>query len=310
MIAFRNIVLQPACGLIGCFLATLIVSTYAIAAETCQAAAEEINGASRVGDTAKAAKLFEQAERGSICSGLALALMGRTAALAFHGKATKPGISPDERQKLLAQGIELARPWQLLAALGDGEKAAKDYARAAQLYQEALEDIVDEKLNPVAPDQIVIARLYKKAEEMSLLAPVYVTRRDRSGRAGGLSRRTFRSFTTIATAVPVHFEFNKTEFTIEGRKAAEDMFRYLTQQGAPRIELIGHTDPRGGDEFNQRLSEGRAQAVRDYLKGRGYTGEVQITGRGKREPFQMDDPDSYSPDEQYQLHRRVELIRP
>jgi outer membrane protein OmpA-like peptidoglycan-associated protein len=75
------------------------------------------------------------------------------------------------------------------------------------------------------------------------------------------------------------------------------------------VHLIGHTDPRGSDEFNQDLSERRAQAVALFLKGKGYTGKIANSGRGKKERFQVDDPGRYSEEQLFQLDRRVELDR-
>jgi outer membrane protein OmpA-like peptidoglycan-associated protein len=52
-----------------------------------------------------------------------------------------------------------------------------------------------------------------------------------------------------------------------------------------RVSVIGHTDSTGSDAINEPLSRDRAQAVRDYLAGRGVSPQrVEISGRGEREP--------------------------
>lgn len=49
-----------------------------------------------------------------------------------------------------------------------------------------------------------------------------------------------------------------------------------------RIEIVGHTDPRGTDEYNYQLGKSRAQSVSEYLSGHGVNGgNVSITSYGE-----------------------------
>ena len=69
-----------------------------------------------------------------------------------------------------------------------------------------------------------------------------------------------------------------------------------------RLVVAGHTDARGGDEFNQRLSERRAAAVKHVLVEKlGLPDETVVaTGHGKAEPKNAADP--YAAE-----NRRVEI---
>ncbi len=70
------------------------------------------------------------------------------------------------------------------------------------------------------------------------------------------------------------------------------------------LEVEGHTDSVGGDEYNQRLSEQRASAVRDYLVQQGINaGSITSKGFGKTHPV----ADNSTP-EGRQRNRRVELV--
>ncbi len=71
-----------------------------------------------------------------------------------------------------------------------------------------------------------------------------------------------------------------------------------------RLESEGHTDNVGGEAFNQKLSEQRAGAVRDYLLSQGIPAD-QITSSGKG--FTMPVADNKTPAGRQQ-NRRVELI--
>ena len=70
------------------------------------------------------------------------------------------------------------------------------------------------------------------------------------------------------------------------------------------LQVEGHTDSIGGDEYNQQLSEQRAQAVRDYLVQQGINQySIESRGFGKTEPIASNDTP-----EGRQQNRRVELV--
>jgi outer membrane protein OmpA-like peptidoglycan-associated protein len=71
-----------------------------------------------------------------------------------------------------------------------------------------------------------------------------------------------------------------------------------------RLDVEGHTDSVGGDEYNQRLSEQRGTSVRDYLIQQGMAGSsVTTKGFGKGEPVASNDTAQGR-----QQNRRVELV--
>jgi outer membrane protein OmpA-like peptidoglycan-associated protein len=77
----------------------------------------------------------------------------------------------------------------------------------------------------------------------------------------------------------------------------------LAYQGL-RLAVEGHTDSIGSDEYNRRLSEQRADAVRDYLVQQGIEAEaISASGFGKSEPVASNDTP-----EGRQQNRRVELV--
>jgi outer membrane protein OmpA-like peptidoglycan-associated protein len=71
-----------------------------------------------------------------------------------------------------------------------------------------------------------------------------------------------------------------------------------------RLDVEGHTDSVGGDEYNQQLSEQRAEAVSDYLTHEGMaSSSVSAKGFGKTQPVASNDNA-----EGRQQNRRVELV--
>jgi outer membrane protein OmpA-like peptidoglycan-associated protein len=71
-----------------------------------------------------------------------------------------------------------------------------------------------------------------------------------------------------------------------------------------RLDVEGHTDSVGGDNYNQRLSEQRGAAVRDYLTQEGMpASSVTAKGLGKTQPVASNDTANGR-----QQNRRVELV--
>jgi outer membrane protein OmpA-like peptidoglycan-associated protein len=71
-----------------------------------------------------------------------------------------------------------------------------------------------------------------------------------------------------------------------------------------RLEVEGHTDSVGGEDYNQQLSEQRSGAVRDYLTEQGMpAGSVTAKGFGKSQPVASNDTSAGR-----QQNRRVELV--
>lgn len=70
------------------------------------------------------------------------------------------------------------------------------------------------------------------------------------------------------------------------------------------IQIIGHTDSKGSDEYNQGLSERRANAVVAYLRQDGITGtRLTAIGKGETDPIAGNDTE-----DDRALNRRVEFV--
>ncbi len=83
----------------------------------------------------------------------------------------------------------------------------------------------------------------------------------------------------IVNMSDVLFDFGKYSLRPGAREKLAKIAGILVAHPGLRLEVEGHTDSVGSDEFNQRLSEQRASAVRDYLTQMG-VGMTDITSRG------------------------------
>lgn len=102
----------------------------------------------------------------------------------------------------------------------------------------------------------------------------------------------------------VTFEFDEARLTANAQTVLDALVLPLLQRYPDMIvEVAGHTDDRGSDAYNQRLSQRRAQAVVEHLLGRGIDGNrMSAAGYGEREPLGPNDSDA-----QRERNRRVEL---
>ena len=81
-------------------------------------------------------------------------------------------------------------------------------------------------------------------------------------------------FPLSSTTVPVlvrnvFFEFDKADVTPESAAALDRIVKMLTDNPNITIELSAHTDTRGSDKYNKKLSQRRAESVVNYLTAQG-----------------------------------------
>lgn len=97
--------------------------------------------------------------------------------------------------------------------------------------------------------------------------------------------------TPFSERVDVPFEFAKADLTADGRTALDQLFKEL-KKGPVTMNVVivtGHTDKIGSAAYNKKLSEARAQVVRDYLVNTGGLDSKLIfwEGVGPRQPVNV-----------------------
>src|SRR5207249_7101513 len=65
------------------------------------------------------------------------------------------------------------------------------------------------------------------------------------------------------------FDFNKATLKPAGKKMVDDAVTVMKDKPSMKVSVEGHTDSIGSDAYNQKLSERRAGAVRDYVVSQG-----------------------------------------
>jgi outer membrane protein OmpA-like peptidoglycan-associated protein len=85
----------------------------------------------------------------------------------------------------------------------------------------------------------------------------------------------------------VFFAFNKTDLLPESYTELDKVALFIIDQNIALIEISGHTDSEGTDAYNQKLSEGRAKSVIEYLISKGVSPErIQAEGYGETRPIE------------------------
>jgi len=108
----------------------------------------------------------------------------------------------------------------------------------------------------------------------------------------------------IANMSDVLFRSGSYELLPGARERLAKVSGIILAYPSLHVAVEGHTDSVGSDEYNQSLSEHRAESVRDYFVQQGIsTGAIEARGFGKTEPIASNDTP-----EGRQQNRRVELI--
>lgn len=105
------------------------------------------------------------------------------------------------------------------------------------------------------------------------------------------------------TTPKAFFEFDSADLNTPANDTLRDVATCLTTGplSGRTIELVGHTDPRGTDEYNRQLGKSRAESVRDYLQIQGVP-QSSLNARSVGE--QGTDPNDAS---EWPFDRRVDI---
>ncbi len=101
----------------------------------------------------------------------------------------------------------------------------------------------------------------------------------------------------------VNFEVRKADITESSFTALDELAKFLEEYPDMVIQIEGHTDNVGSEKYNDRLSQNRAESVREYLEGKGIkSGRIKAKGYGFDKPLVPNDSE-----ENRSKNRRVEF---
>jgi len=98
------------------------------------------------------------------------------------------------------------------------------------------------------------------------------------------------------------FAFDSDVIQSQARANLSELARSLGKYDESNLMIVGHTDNVGNADYNQDLSERRAQSAAQYLASQGVTRRIATHGAGEREPITANTTDAGR-----QQNRRVEV---
>ena len=89
----------------------------------------------------------------------------------------------------------------------------------------------------------------------------------------------------------VNFDFDSANLRADSNAVLAEAIEILRRYPTLKVEVAGHTDSVGSDDYNQRLSERRARTVYDYLVANGIAADrlVGPVGYGEARPLDTND---------------------
>jgi outer membrane protein OmpA-like peptidoglycan-associated protein len=184
------------------------------------------------------------------------------------------------RQKAEAEKASAAALAQQQEAQAAAEQAARDRAAAQAETQKARQ----------AAAQAEAEKAQLRAQLLAQLNSILQTRDSARG--------------LIVNMSDVLFDFGSFTLKPGAREKLAKISGIVLAHPGLSLQIEGHTDSVGGDDFNQQLSERRADSVRDFLAEQGVpASSITARGFGKTQPVATNDTA-----EGRQRNRRVELV--
>lgn len=108
----------------------------------------------------------------------------------------------------------------------------------------------------------------------------------------------------VLTLGDVLFTSGRADLKVGAASNLNRLVAFLNQNPDRKVEIEGHTDNVGGDEYNQGLSQRRAESVKSYLTQQGIdSGRIAASGKGEHQPVADNESEGGR-----QQNRRVEVI--
>jgi outer membrane protein OmpA-like peptidoglycan-associated protein len=106
----------------------------------------------------------------------------------------------------------------------------------------------------------------------------------------------------------IFYDFDKATLRPESFPALDSLYDVLSNNPSIVVEIRSHTDSKGNDDYNMKLSQNRAQSVVNYMVKKGITVDrLKATGMGETEPIAPNEINGKDNPEGRQLNRRTDF---
>jgi outer membrane protein OmpA-like peptidoglycan-associated protein len=113
---------------------------------------------------------------------------------------------------------------------------------------------------------------------------------------------------TIQSLKHLFFDFDKADLRGASKEELNKLYQIMTTNPTHTVELSAHTDAKGSNDYNTRLSVRRAEAAKRYLVGRGINASrIKVSTHGEETPIAQNEVNGQDTEQGRQFNRRVEL---
>ena len=224
--------------------------------------------------------------------------------VASEQQAAVMTLKADQATALARQAAERAATAEASArAAAEGRKVAEAETADAHQQADTARQDADTARQEATSAKETAAQAQAEAERIRKKAEAEVTRLEAALGQIAETRHTALGLTMNLGSDYLKFEFDKADLRPEDKELLAKIAGILMTSHDYTISVNGHTDDVGTAEYNQKLSERRAQAVRDYLVKAGLSAEIlSVEGHGKSRPLVAGNSDAARA-----KNRRVEL---
>lgn len=282
----------------------LLLATPALACPDREAAIAAMEARDLVGADA----LYERVAVDPACDDAFRTWLGRGLARETFRDALAAS-DPASQRALYTRSLSYAPHWRTYDALAGLSTAEGAHTDAARHLQQAINLLNEGPPEDSATEEEIAALVTRASQAMLLADEVVEIPKTRSGAPGGIFSPNIRGFAVEEVDIAIAFEFDSAIMTTRGEGYARQLLSYLMDDEPAIITLEGHTDPLGSDDYNKGLSLRRAEAVESFLKANGYTGLIQIVGKGETELPTPPEGVRVDSEDYNRIARRVVMVR-
>ncbi|MBL7711327.1 MAG: OmpA family protein, partial [Chitinophagaceae bacterium] len=106
----------------------------------------------------------------------------------------------------------------------------------------------------------------------------------------------------------IYYDYDKANIREDAKPSLNRLFDLMQQNTGIAIQINSHTDCRGSDAYNMKLSQARAASVVKFLNEKGVEGSrMQSKGFGESAPIDKCEDCKKCSEEQHQQNRRTEF---
>jgi peptidoglycan-associated lipoprotein len=102
----------------------------------------------------------------------------------------------------------------------------------------------------------------------------------------------------------VYFAFDSSTLSSAARDKIQSNAQCIRERDMSQVQLVGHCDPRGTEEYNLALGERRARSVKKYLTSLGVSGDKLGVSSMGEEMADGTGPDTWPDDRRVELKQR------